>query len=79
MIIDVSQFMSKKLEAVAAHKTQTRVLDYGRAVESLDSHRAAMSTLKGYCEAFLILSRADFPQDIQVMNGVRAIIWEACT
>lgn len=60
MIVDVSQFMSKKLEAVAAHKTQTRDLDYGRAVESLDSYRAAMSTLKGYCEAFLMLSRADF-------------------
>lgn len=60
MIVDVSQFMSKKLEAVAAHKTQTRDLDYGRAVESLDSYRAAMSTMKGYCEAFLMLSSADF-------------------
>jgi LmbE family N-acetylglucosaminyl deacetylase len=34
MIVDVSQFMDKKLEAVAAHRTQMRDSDYVRAVES---------------------------------------------
>jgi LmbE family N-acetylglucosaminyl deacetylase len=59
MIVDITQFMDMKIDAINAHKTQTTDLDYSRAAEGLNAYRAAISAKKGYFEAFLTMNRAD--------------------
>lgn len=59
MIVDITRFMGRKLDAVNAHKTQTKDLDYAMAVEGLNKYRSAISARQGYCEAFMFLDKAD--------------------
>jgi len=59
MIVDITQFMDAKINAINAHKTQTTNLDFSRAVEGLNAYRAAISARKGYFEAFLTMNRTD--------------------
>ncbi|MDD1773334.1 MAG: PIG-L family deacetylase [Methanomassiliicoccales archaeon] len=65
MIVDITRFMDRKLDAVNAHRTQTKDLDYARAAEGLNKYRAAISTREGYCEGFMFLTRADFLRTFQ--------------
>ena len=59
MLVDITDLMPRKLEAVRAYASQVRSIDYVRAVEGLGSYRAAMSGRKGYLEAFLSISSSD--------------------
>jgi LmbE family N-acetylglucosaminyl deacetylase len=59
MLVDISEFIHKKTEAIGAHGTQTAQVDFARAVEGLDSYRASMSGHKGYAEAFFFQTSSD--------------------
>ena len=59
MIVDITQFMDMKIDAINVHKTQTTDMDYSRAVEGLNAYRAAIFARKGYFEAFLTMNRND--------------------
>ncbi len=59
MIVDITRFMDRKLDAVNAHKTQIMDIDLSRAVEGLNKYRSAISNKKGYCEAFMFLDSLD--------------------
>jgi len=59
MLVDISEFIHRKTEAIRAHATQTALVDYHIAAEGLGSYRASMSGHKGYAEAFFFQTGSD--------------------
>ena len=59
ILVDITSFIAGKNDAIGAHKTQIRNLDFMRAAKGLNAYRAAMSGRDGYSEAFLFLAPSD--------------------
>jgi LmbE family N-acetylglucosaminyl deacetylase len=59
MLVDVTDVMPRKIEAIRAYGSQVELVDYARAVEGLSSYRAAMAGRNGYLEAFLSIQASD--------------------
>lgn len=59
MLVDVTAQMEAKLQGIAAHASQVKVVDYVRLAKGLSEYRAAMATLPGSVEAFLYLEKKD--------------------
>jgi len=49
---DISAVMSRKLQAVRAHRSQFGELDYARAVQGLDQYRGALAGKCAFAEVF---------------------------
>lgn len=52
---DVTRFMTRKMQALAAHKSQLKNVDYAGAVRGLARYRAVTSGAGEYCECFQVL------------------------
>jgi LmbE family N-acetylglucosaminyl deacetylase len=53
-VIDISDAINIKKEAILCHKTQLKSRSYDKAVISLNSFRAAINNMNGYAEAIFI-------------------------
>jgi len=53
-IIDISDVVSQKKEAIACHKTQLRSRNYDKAIIALNEYRGELNGIKGYGEAFFL-------------------------
>jgi len=59
LLVDITDQMPRKIEAIEAHRTQTRECDFVKAAKGLNSYRAALSLVDGYAEAFLSLRKSE--------------------
>ncbi len=59
LLIDITNYMNVKEDAVKEHGTQTKDIDYVRVVRGINSYRAAASALDGFAEAFMYMDSAD--------------------
>lgn len=62
-VVDVSDVMDRKLEAVGAFRSQLAQVDYARCVEGLNAYRSlVMMRGRGYAEAFHACSFAGYSE-----------------
>jgi N-acetylglucosamine malate deacetylase 1 len=54
-IVDISEHMDRKLEAVRCYASQLEYWPYDRAVEGLNAYRGALFEGTGYAEAFAVV------------------------
>src|SRR5665647_2323521 len=53
--LDISAFISLKLEALQLHRSQTESIPYDQAVQGLNRYRGVMTGRGDYCECFQVL------------------------
>jgi len=54
-IVDISEHMTRKLEAVLCYASQLEYWPYDRAIEGLNAYRGALFEGVAYAEAFTVL------------------------
>lgn len=61
VVVDISDVMADKLEAIGRHRSQVAVADYPRMVRGLNEYRSMLGG-KGclFCEAFIRLSKDEY-------------------
>jgi LmbE family N-acetylglucosaminyl deacetylase len=61
IIVDITEFMGRKQQALLAHQTQLEHADYLRAMLGLNAYRS-VQYLEGrrYAEAFLLMGKKDY-------------------
>jgi LmbE family N-acetylglucosaminyl deacetylase len=71
-VVDITAQADIKRQAIAAFPSQTSIDDYGSAILGLNQYRA-LKTLhgKGYCEAFMEMSAAEFAKLYSAANLTR--------
>ena len=54
-VVDISDLMDRKLEAIRCYKCQLEYWPYDRAIEGLNAYRGALLQGVAYAEAFVVL------------------------
>lgn len=68
-IVDISDVMITKLDALREHKSQLAQIDFVKKVEGLNSYRSIyFGDEAGYCEAFLRTSRKEYVRILRYLN-----------
>lgn len=59
VVVDITEYMAKKVQAIEAHKSQLIHCDLVRVVRGLNCYRAAIVSMNGYAEAFALFTKED--------------------
>ena len=69
--IDITSVMGKKINAINAHKTQIRMMDFGEKIRGLNSYRSmTTSNNTKYCEAFYKCKKKEY---ITIANEIKKV------
>ncbi|MCL5794937.1 MAG: PIG-L family deacetylase [Patescibacteria group bacterium] len=70
-LIDISNVINIKKEAINAHITQLKSRGYEKVVLALNQYRAEINNIKGYAEAFFVSNPAIFKKLFEIINIVK--------